>query len=254
MLDFFKERSEAERKKSIKLSQLTLHKLDWLEYIAIGVSLWFLFFPKPYIVVFSILILIPIIGIIINGLHKPSIASLVEISLNEKNEIKYDVADFIDIAAWAILCRVLLDYDFENFESLIYPGLLSLIIITIILLLTHKKIESSNRNKFWIYSSIIFNISIYSLATTYGMNCVYDFSKPKIFETKITDKSIKTSKRRKSYYIEIEPWGKHLETESISVSKGDYDSYSVGESVEIDLKEGFLKIPWFYVVKIENNY
>ena len=248
------ENNSVENNKIVKLSQLTLHKLNWLEYIAIGVSCWFLFYPKPYTLVFTILILIPLIGIIINGLHKPSISSLVEITIDNKKELKYDVADFIDIAAWAILLRIVKDYNFENYRSLIFPGILSISIITIILFFTHKKIEESNRNKLWIYTSIIFNISIYSLATTYGINCVYDSSKPKIFETKITDKTITTRKSKKSYYIEIAPWGEHFEKEEILVSKSEYEEYNIGENVEIDLKEGFLYIPWFYVEKKYSKY
>ena len=250
------EDSSVEDIKTVKLSKLTLHKLNKLEYFAIGISIWFVFYPKPYLFVFTLLILIPIVGIIINGLHKPSIASLVEITIDEKNKgLKYDVADFIDIAAWAILIRIFMDYHFENFKSLVIPGLVSISIITIILFLTHKKIEQSNRNKFWIYASVIFNISVYSFATTYGINCVYDFSKPKVFSTKITDKTFTTRKGRKSYYIEIAPWGEHSQKEDIKVSLNEYENYSIGENIEVDLKEGFLNIPWFFVEKNEeNNY
>lgn len=252
MKSFFKEKnkenSSSEDRKTVKFSKLTLHKLNGLEYITIGISIWFVIYPKPYLLLFTLLISIPIIGIIINGLHKPSIASLVEITIDEKNKgLKYDVADFIDIAAWAILIRIILDYNFENYKILVFPGIVGVFIITIILFLTHKKIEQSNRNKFWIYASVIFNISVYSLATTYGINCVYDLSEPKIFSTKITDKSFTTRKGRKSYYIEIAPWGEHSQKEDIKVSLNEYENYNIGENIEVDLKEGLLNIPWFFV-------
>ena len=251
--NLFKKEDKETNEDSVKLSQLTIHKLDWLEYLTIGIAIWFWIYPKPYILLFSILIFIPIFGILLNGLHKPSFASLVEITLDDKDNIKYDVADFIDIAAWVILVRVISDYNFENYYSLIIPGIISLIIIFSILFLTHKKIEKSNRNKLWIYTSIIFNISIYSIAATYGSNCTYDFSKPKIYETKILSKTIETGKRnRKYYYIEIAPWGHHFDKEEIYISKRQYDDYEIGEVVEVDLKEGLLGIPWFFVEKKYN--
>lgn len=253
--DFFKKESKEEIQETIKLSQLTVHKLDWLEYLTMGLAVWFFFYPKPYILLFSVLLVIPILGIVLNGIHKPSFASLVDISLDKKENLKYDVADFIDVAAWVILIRVLIDYKFENYYSLIIPAIVSLIIVFTLLFSTHKKIEKSNRNKAWIYTSVIFNVSVYSIAATYGMNCTYDFSKPKVFQTKILEKTIETGRKgRKFYNIEIAPWGHHFDKEELSVSRTEYDNYSIGETVEVDLKEGFLGIPWFYVEKSKNSY
>ncbi|MGQ7852789.1 hypothetical protein ACUN24_00920 [Pedobacter sp. WC2501] len=63
----------------VKLSNLTFHKLNWLEYLTIDLSVWFLFFPKPYEILFTVLLCMPVIGLALNGLTgRPSIASLVE--------------------------------------------------------------------------------------------------------------------------------------------------------------------------------
>jgi len=237
-----------EKTNSITFKKLTLHKLDWLEWITIGLAIWFVFYPKPYEILLGILLIIPIFGLILNGLHKPSMATLVEISADKEGNDKYDVADFIDIAAYAILVRAFIDYEFESFYSLIIPGTISLTIILIILFVTHKLIEKSTRNKWWIYSSLIFNVSLYSFSGTYAANCTYDYSKPKVFETKILDKRIqKGRKGRKTYYIKVAPWGHHYDNEEISVGSTRYEEMYVGENIKIDLKKGLFNIPWFYI-------
>ncbi len=207
-----------------------------------------MFYPQPYKILFTILLLIPILGIILNGINgRPSIASLVEITKENNKTKKYDVADFIDIAAWIILLRVVLDYEFENFYSLLIPGILGFCLVIILLLATHKIIEKTNKNKTWIYLSLIFNVFIYSFAGVYGINCVYDNSKPKIYELKVVDKDISRGRRFTTYNLKVEPWGHHYDTENISVSKEQYDETFVGQTVKIDLKEGLFKIPWYYV-------
>ncbi len=90
-------------KKDLAHKVYKLHQLDWLEYVAIGLSLWFVFYPRPYEYLLIALLLLPFIGMFLNGLNKPSIASLIEINRNVKEE--YNVADFIDLPAWLIVVR-----------------------------------------------------------------------------------------------------------------------------------------------------
>lgn len=238
----------SKKNKSISFSQLTLHKLEWLEYITIGLAIWFFIYPEPYEILLGILLFIPIFGLFLNGLHKPSMATLVEISSDKNGDDKYDVADFIDIAAWIILARVLIDYKFESFYSMIIPGTISCVIILTILFLTHKQIEESTRHKWWIYSSLIFNVSLYSYAGTYAANCSFDYSEPKVFQSEILNKRIsKGSKGRKTYYVEVAPWGHHYDKEEISVSSVQYNELNSGDKINIDMKDGLFDIPWYYI-------
>lgn len=232
----------------VTISKLTLHKLDWLEWTTIGLGIWFFIYPQPYELLLGVLLAIPIIGLLLNGLHKPSIATLVEISTN-KGEEKYDVADFIDFAAWVILVRVLLDYEFESIYSMIIPGTIACIIILIILFLTHKLIENTTRNKWWIYISVIFNVCLYSYAGTYAANCTYDYSMPTVYETEVLNKRVSKGRRNRTYYVEVAPWGHHYDKEEISVPRGQYEEISIGENIKIDLKKGLFGIPWYYIEK-----
>lgn len=235
---------------SITFDKLTLHQLDWLEYVTFGFAIWFWIYPYPYEILLGILLVIPILGLFLNGLHKPSMATLVEISVNKNGMDKYDVADFIDVAAWVILIRVMLDYEFESFYSMLLPGTIACVIILIILFMTHQLIAKTTRNKWWIYISLIFNVSLYSFAGTYAANCTFDYSEPTIYETKVLDKRIHVgSKGRRSYYVKIAPWGHHYDREEISLSKSQYDEININENINIDLKKGLFNIPWYYIEK-----
>lgn len=238
-----------QKRSKVTLSKLTFHKLDWLEYITMGLGLWFLFYPKPYDILFTALLCMPLIGLLLNGITgRPSISSLVEISKEDDGSDKYDVADFIDLAAWVILIRVLLDYKFESFYSMVIPGTIAFAIMLIILFATHKLIDSTNKSKTWIYLSLIFNVFIYSYAGTYGANCVYDKSDPIVYDAKVVDKRIsKGRKGRKTYYVKVTPWGHHYDKEEISVASSQYDEIHIGQTVKIDLKEGLFNIPWYYI-------
>jgi hypothetical protein len=244
------------RKKSnaVTFDSLTLHKLDWLEWIAIALSLWFLIFPYPYEILLGVLLLIPVLGIFLNGLHKPSMASLVEISADKDGNDKYDVADFIDVAAWVILIRVLVDYEFESFYSMIIPGSIACAIILTILFITHKLIQNSTRNKWWIYISLIFNVSLYSYAGTYAANCTYDYSAPVVYKTEVLDKRInRGSKGRRTYFIKVAPWGHHYDKEEIKVGSTQFAEINTGDTVSIDLKKGLFNIPWYFIERRDKN-
>jgi hypothetical protein len=232
---------------NLSFSKLTLHKLDWLEWVTIGLAAWFFIYPQPYELLLAVLLAIPIIGLLLNGLHKPSMATLVEISADKDGEDKYDVADFIDIAAWVILIRVLLDFEFESIYSMVIPGTIACIIILAILFLTHKLIENTTRNKWWIYTSLIFNVSLYSYAGTYAANCAYDYSQPTVYQTEVLNKRISKSRRSTTYYVEVAPWGHHYDNEEISVPRVQYDELEIGNKINIDLKQGLFNIPWYYI-------
>lgn len=223
-------------------------KLVWLEWIAWGVSLWFIFYPDPYKILLVILLLLPIIGMLLNSKNEPSICSLVTINNDKNAKRKYDLVDFIDIPAWAILLRFLLDFEIDSYSLLFIFGTISLLFVILVLFFTHKLIRDSSKNKSWPYLIIVFNIFVYSYGATGAINCAFDTSSPIVYETEVIDKRIsRGSKGRKTYYVEVNPWGHHLDSESISVTQNQYEKIENGETVHIDYKKGFLGIPWYYI-------
>jgi hypothetical protein len=133
---------------------------------------------------------------------------------------------------------------------LIIPGTITFISIITLLFSTHKGVVSKNKkiSSTYIYLHLIFFIFIYSYGATCSINCAFDCSSPEVFKTKIVDKHISRGKHT-SYFIKVAPWGHHLDRESIRVSRNEYESFEIESTVEIDLKDGLLGIPWFYVRK-----
>ena len=226
--------------------KIVLHKLTWLEYVAMGFSAWFLFYPTPYYILLVILLLIPILGLFLNGLEKPSIASLVEIDRNAKNE--YDVADFIDIPAFIIFLRAIIDFELDSVMAVLVTSIIAFILILGFLFFTHKKIEASSKDKNWIYGSVIFCLYLYIYGAVVSINCAFDTSTPKVYASKIIEKNIRRgTKGRKTHYVKVLPWGHHYDAEDIKVSASEYETYSVSDKVNIEYKEGLLGIPWYYL-------
>jgi hypothetical protein len=229
------------------LPNVKLHKLDWLEWTAIVISFWFWIVPIYYEIIFAIVLSIPLIGLILNGISRPSLASLVSIS-NKPGEKAYDLADFIEIPGLVILIRVLSDFEFESFYSILKVGTVAFIILLLLLVATHRLVENKNKNKWLIYMAVVGNIALYSYGATYGVNCVYDNSEPKIYQAKVIDKSIyRGRKSRTTYYLKVEPWGHHHDAERISVERYQYMDAEIGKTVSIAYKQGLLGIPWYRV-------
>lgn len=237
-----------EKRSKVTLSKLTFHQLDWLEWVTLTLGFWFLFYPEPYTFLFTTLLIIPVLGLILNGLNgRPSIASLVEITKDDDGSDKYDVADFIDFAALILFVRVLIDFEFESLYSLIIPGAITFIVMLILLFTTHRLIDQTPKSKTWIYTSLVFNIFLYSYSATYGVNCVYDDSEPQVYDARVIDKTISRGRRHTTYYIKVTPWGHHYDPEKISVPVSQYNKIKIGQTVKIDLKKGLFNISWYYI-------
>jgi len=98
------------------------------------------------------------------------------------------------------------------------------------------------------YGLLLLNILLYSYGGTYGINCLFDDSKPYVFQTHIVEKHI--NRHRKSadtYSVIVSPWGHHHDNENISVSSEQYDRLVEGQLVNMDVKNGLFDIPWYYI-------
>jgi hypothetical protein len=238
-------RKKKKGRKGSSFPKVKLHRLSWLEWLSIVLGLWLWIYPYPYKLAFSLVLPLPIIGLVMNGLSRPSLVSLVSISRAEGEE-KYDLADFIQFPGIVIFIRVLIDFEFESFYSILKVGSLAFILLLLILFATHKRIHAATPDKLIIYFSIISNIALYSYAATYGVNCVFDNSEPIAFPTKVIDKSISRGKHT-TYYLKVEPWGHHHDPERISVPKDQYKETVIGQEVTVDYMSWLLGIPWYYL-------
>lgn len=240
-------------KRSHKISKqvgmyMHLHELNWLEWVALIVSFWFVVYPYPYQLLLVVLILLPLVGLWLNGLKRPSICSLISISDNEK--YKYDVADYIDMPAIAIVIRCFIDYEYEDFFSLVIPGAIALAVTLTLLFYTHNmKLEHQHKDKKFMVVLLFCSLFVYSYGATYAINCTFDTSDTTNYKVKVIDKRATRlqNKGRTSYfyYFRVTPWGHHYDTEEIWVSRKQFGSAGIGDSVTMGLHKGLFNIPWY---------
>jgi hypothetical protein len=219
--------------------------LKWLDWLSIALCVWLMIYPHPYKPIFTIVISLPLIGFALNRITHPSIASLITESGQTGRE-KEITAYYVAVPSVMIFARVLLDYSYDNTFSIIKIGTITFVLLTTLLLLAYKPVEKANTNRFWIYLIIIGNIALYSYASTFAINCLFDNSAPKVYKAKVIAKHWSKGKST-TYYLTVPPWGDHQDEVDIPVTQSQYNETDTGRMVKINHKEGLLNIPWYYI-------
>jgi len=98
--------------------------------------------------------------------------------------------------------------------------------------------------------SSIFLFLATSLAYGFGsfrlVNCTFDNSSEQVFHASVINNNI-THNKGTHYHIVIGPWGPQTDMDNIDVSASEYNQHPIGSIVNVHLKKGLLKIPWYDV-------
>ena len=231
--------------------------IDRLGVVMCLLVLWFLVYPKPYEILFVVLMLLCPLYLLLylsNMKKNPLVDSNIEIPMptesdkNKKKDLPYMPA--IGIVSMLVLARLQIDID--NYYSLIFIlvplGLLFLYMFT-------EKFISQKQNKK--YFALIVGVIIYGIAVIFGTNSIYDNSEPIIFNAEVLDKKeSKSSKGRRSYHIKVTSWKPRNEKENVTVSFRQYNEIQIGQTVEIRIRKGLFNMPYYYIMlkdKYENG-
>lgn len=93
---------------------------------------------------------------------------------------------------------------------------------------------------------MLFITVIYSFGGLITINCNFDKSSSQEFHTSITNKWT-TSGKGSHYHIKLKPWQKSQGSQEIDISRSEYESTSIGTSVSVFVKKGYLSIPWYFI-------
>jgi hypothetical protein len=95
-------------------------------------------------------------------------------------------------------------------------------------------------------------ILVLGLAYAYGftkeINCAFDNSDPQTFNATILAHRAHHGKRD-LWYLTLSPWGPMKEIKEQEIDVWLYSHTSIGDTVKVNLKPGFLHIPWVIVTK-----
>lgn len=213
----------------------------FLNIFALVVGLWILFYPFPYFISTGIAIMFPLLVVIALNKYK----GLIRID-EKKGTVQSSLLVAIVTPSAGLVARALMDFSILDYQNLWLPmGTGSVILLAML-------IQSSNEFNFRKGSNVlsVLALGLFVVASVFGsitiVNCIYDSSAPKIYQAKIVSKRISSGKSTE-YYLELSPWGSRQETEDVSVNTSLYEKMKVGEMVDVNVKEGLVGIPWYFV-------
>ncbi len=226
-------------------------KLDWLDSLAVILSLWFGFFRYPFEPLFCVLACIPIIGISI---------SLSKGNATFDNYVKNIAGGVLDVnivsiyilfVSIALLIGPITTYQCDNYYTFFITGTICFGFVMTVLLITHKSIWGTFMLQSKLYVVFLFCILFYSYGLTYGLNCIFDQSPPEHYKTKIVSLFAKKVNGRLKYFVTVLPWGNHTTVESLAIPYDQFRRLKQDDSTHVILQHGFLGIPWYHIEEIK---
>lgn len=196
---------------------------------------WLTFYPHPYL-----LAAISAMAI--------STAYLVLIVVF-KGQIKFDTSclAFI-VCSMVMMIRAGFDFEIVEYKNVWeYVTGLSILILALLILLSTEFTWKNNKGRTNIFSSVLF-ILFYSFGVFIFSNCLFDQSKPQITRTTISEMKITRGTKSTTYHWYLSPWGSHKDIDHVTVEEAQYHNAHVGDTVQVQLRPGFLRTPWYLVV------
>ena len=227
-----------ERERKVKIA-----KGIAITYNIIGVTLGFsLIFIRDSYATLVLMLLYPLLGI---AVIKFSFGLTKFVSSSRRSKYFFIMLGFI-MPVFMMLIKSLADYDLFSYNQILLPLLIfsSIIAIPLVTIGINKSIDGVRVQAIFM---IVASIG-YGFGATVQANCVFDKSKPKTFTTKIIDQFVHHGKST-SYYVRLAPWQPGQGEVKVEVSRSFYYSHYESEAVKVDMKEGTLGIPWFYLAR-----
>ncbi|MCA6376348.1 MAG: hypothetical protein IM627_11365 [Cytophagales bacterium] len=203
---------------------------------------WLWFYPRPYPFSLSVGMIIPALAFISLYVYR----GLIRFD-EKKNSAHPSIIYGFALPSAGLLIRAVMDYEILEFKSLWIAISFSTITLTLLFIIGTKEIKFKKFIDYFTAFALAAIVLCYSFGTYVISNCLFDKSEPEIFKSEVTDKEISSGKST-SYYLKLQPWGPRTEIERVSVTQDEYEATDKGDTVDIYLRQGLLKTPWFYVV------
>lgn len=212
----------------------------WVQVItttSVVLLFWAFIFPKPYLLVITLLSILPFITLLLIPLFK----GIVKIDGRQDGAYPNVLYPFMS-PGMALMLRAIFDTSPLNFIDIIFPGVLISLAIWGLVLITDGKSLQGIGSKV----ALLFFSSILGFSLTVIHNELFDESIPEKHIVKVIDKRVSRGKTT-SYYFKVEPWEHRKNADEISTYRVAYENVDVGDSITINLKQGLFSIPWFYL-------
>jgi len=204
----------------------------------IVITLWAAFFPFPYLAAVLAAFGCPLAALAAMRYAKGQIG----VGASRKSEFP-DITIALIGPGIALPLRALFDYHLVSAGPMWLPvGVFT--VLTALLFYFYATVQGGPV-KYLIMLPFLF---AYSYGAVIEANCMLDTSKPAVYTVKVLEKRIShSSKGGNTYYIKVSPWGPKTEGNEIDVRRKLYDAVAVGGSATVNVKDGALEIPWYFV-------
>ncbi|WP_143014019.1 hypothetical protein [Mucilaginibacter sp. OK268] len=137
------------------------------------------------------------------------------------------------------------DYSILEFNHFWLPFIIAALALGMFIKLSDPNNSATTMGSSLIFAGLITGC-LYGFSFVTLTNCDFDRSAEKIYQATVLSHSITNSKGT-HYHISISPWGPKSNIGNVDVSESEYFQEPVGSTVNVHLKKGLLKIPWYTV-------
>lgn len=228
----------SERISNLEKGEQIATVLNWAGGI---VGIWAFFWAEPYNYAILACIIVPILAVIAlkisNGILR----------FDKKEEGTHpSIMSAILFPSCAIGIRALMDFEIYDYSTVWLPLFCILLVLTGIIYINSEEFQKTKG--YLVLLGIVMVLGFYSYGALITSNCIYDNSKPTLFQASAVSKHISSGKTT-TYYVKVTPWGNRGEANEISVSENFYEQVETGDNLTIYVKKGWFNIPWIIIKK-----
>lgn len=203
------------------------------------------FLITPYIddsiVLHIIMLIYPFVGILLLYLNN----GIIRMDTRGKTNYPYITFGLI-IPSLCLTIIAFNTYEVLGYANIWIPVLVIGAVLFVLLSEANKKILGEKYKSQFL--SIIIVIVFYVFGASVVINCDFDRSAPINTTAKVV-KQFKTTGKIITYSLTLSPWGSRQRDEDVNIPGLLYHRISPGDTVQVNVKKGFLRIPWFYISK-----
>ncbi|MEO7990599.1 MAG: hypothetical protein ABI663_13720 [Chryseolinea sp.] len=204
-----------------------------INLLGVLIAVWMVAYPEPYWLATTSGMLFPLLYMVIVVLYK--------------GLIRFNTSSFAFIACSLVLMiRAVKDFEILDYERLwISVSLLTIFLMASLITLSSEFSFKTKGGLVIILSSLF--IFLYSFGLYTLSNCLFDQSKARTFTTSIANKQITNGTKSTTYHLYLNAWGSKEGKDHVTVTADQYDTSTIGDNVDIELKSGWLGTPWYSI-------
>lgn len=207
-----------------------------LNGLGLAVIFWAIFAPQPYNFVIWMLVMSPLVALsFVRYFH-----GALKLDGDKEGGGLPNIAMAFLLPCFGLTLRAFMDFNILNWNGFWLPFIFYSISLFLLILLIARDIRSRMGTAILLFLFC----ALYGYSTVISLNCILDGSTPSLYQAEIMEKRVYRGKIT-SYYLRPSPWGPGQVDREIYVSKSVYDRSSVGEVVDVVVRNGRLGITWY---------